>query len=384
MKRPLCYRRGSVGGNRAAWILAALLPLSLGAQQMQIDDARWQEIVAKHRRGEKITEEERDYYESRIERRNQQESAKRNADWAKEHPARESTGLVPLPDLGEGMYQGEQGGLYPGGVNQPPKAHLAAGLRLAAQIVPLDRAGHPSADGRIVMCSIGMSNTTQESRSFLLHFLMKDDSHNPKFLFVDCAQGSQTASKIADPNFPYWKTVQARLRDAEVTAEQVQVVWVKEANGNPAQPFLEHTKRLERNMVDVMHNLHDKFPNLKIAYVSSRIYGGWAGSPLNPEPWAYEEGFSMKWLIADQIAGKPELNYDPAKGAVRAPWMMWGPYLWADGLKGRKDGKVIWKREDLGPDGTHPSQLGRDKVAALLMDFLKSDATARPWFVGKQ
>ncbi len=68
----------------------------------------------------------------------------------------------------------------------------------------------------------------------------------------------------------------------------------------------------------VLHILHNKFPNLKIAYLSSRIYGGWAASPLNPEPHAYEEGFSVKWLIADQIAGKPGkpgLNYDPAKGA---------------------------------------------------------------------
>jgi hypothetical protein len=62
-------------------------------------------------------------------------------------------------------------------------------------------------------------------------------------------------------------------------------------------------------------------------------------------------------VIADQIAGKPELNYDPAMGAVQSPWIVWGPYLWADGLKGRKDAQVVWKREDLGPDGTHPSLL---------------------------
>lgn len=361
--------------------LATIFPLLLTAQVMQIDAARWQEIVARHKRGEKISEEERDYYESKIERANQAESAKRNLEWAKAHPARESTGLIPLPDLGVASYQGEQGGLYPGGSNQTPPAHLAAGLRLASQIVPLDRDGHPSANGRIAMCSIGMSNTTQESRSFLLKVLPTNHSVNSKFLFIDCAQGAQTANKIADPNLPYWKTVQARLRDAEVTAPQVQIVWVKEANPSPTQPFLEHTKMMQRNMVDVLHNLHDKFPNLKIAYLSSRIYGGWAGSPLNPEPWAYEEGFSMKWLIADQIAGNPELNYDPAKGAVRAPWIEWGPYLWADGLKGRKDGKVIWKREDLGPDGTHPSLSGREKVAGLLMDFLKNDPTSRAWFL---
>jgi len=36
--------------------------------------------------------------------------------------------------------------------------------------------------------------------------------------------------------------------------------------------------------------------------------------PLNPEPHAYESRFAVKWLIGDQIAGKAERNYDPAKG----------------------------------------------------------------------
>lgn len=57
------------------------------------DDARWNEIVAKHKRGQKITEEERDYYESKFEHFNQENSAKSRAEWAKAHPARESTGL---------------------------------------------------------------------------------------------------------------------------------------------------------------------------------------------------------------------------------------------------------------------------------------------------
>src|SRR5262249_52957510 len=149
-------------------------------------------IVAKHKRGEKITEEERDYYESKIERRNQEESAKKQADWAKAHPAQESTGLVPLPALGKGMYKGEQGGLYPGGGNEPPKPHLDAGLRIAKTIVPLDAEGNPSPGGRIAACSIGMSNTTQETRSFLKLFFA-DHSINPKLTWVDCAQGSQTA-----------------------------------------------------------------------------------------------------------------------------------------------------------------------------------------------
>ncbi len=71
-------------------------------------------------------------------------------------------------------------------------------------------------------------------------------------------------------------------------------------------------------------------------------------------------------------------------GEVRAPWLAWGPYLWADGLKGRRDGKVVWERDDLGPDGTYPSAKGQDKVARLLMDFLKNDPTSTPWFLRRR
>ncbi len=45
--------------------------------------------------------------------------------YAKEHPPRDSVGLIPLTDLGTGNYLGEQGGLYLGGVNTPPTAHIA-------------------------------------------------------------------------------------------------------------------------------------------------------------------------------------------------------------------------------------------------------------------
>jgi hypothetical protein len=103
-------------------------------------------------------------------------------------------------------------------------------------------------------------------------------------------------------------------------------------------------------------------------------------TPLNPEPHSYESGFAVKWLIADQMAGKPELNYDPKKGKVNSPWLAWGPYLWADGTKARSDG-LVYLREDLAQDGTHPSMSGREKVAKLLLSFLRTDPTARPWFV---
>ncbi len=56
--------------------------------------------------------------------------------------------------------------------------------------------------------------------------------------------------------------------------------------------------------------------------------------------------------------------------------------MWADGVKGRKDG-LVWPREDFGPDGMHPSMLGREKVAKMLLQFLKTDPTSRPWFLAQ-
>jgi hypothetical protein len=106
--------------------------------------------------------------------------------------------------------------------------------------------------------------------------------------------------------------------------------------------------------------------------LSSRIYAGYAETPLNPEPHAYESAFAVRRVIAAQIAGQ-----GPAR-----PWLAWGPYLWADGVKGRQDG-LTWRREDLAPDGTHPSLSGREKVARLLLEFFRSDPAARSWFLAK-
>src|SRR5437867_10806908 len=99
-----------------------------------------------------------------------------------------------------------------------------------------------------------------------------------------------------------------------------------------------------------------RFPNLQMVYLSSRTYGGFATTPLNPEPYAYESGFAVKWAIQEQIEGRPRTRLNPvqALGPVLAPWMAWGPYLWANDGKDRGDG-LTWVREDFGPDGTHPS-----------------------------
>ena len=75
-------------------------------------------------------------------------------------------GLIPLSDLGTGKYKGEEGGLYAGGKNDPPRAHVDAGVKAAREITPLDADGKRAPDGKIVLLSIGFSNPSIEFPGF--------------------------------------------------------------------------------------------------------------------------------------------------------------------------------------------------------------------------
>lgn len=285
---------------------------------------------------------------------------------------------VPLTELGSALYKGYEGGLYGSGSNARPAAHDAAGLQLAARVLPRDTAGAPDpARGRIVLLSIGMSNTTNEFSMFKA-VADTDRAKNPRVLIVDGAQGGQTASIIANPTASFWTVVDQRLAAAGARAAQVQAVWYKEANAGPTQAFPVHAQMLRDHMVANMQILRSRYPNLKLVYCSSRTYGGYATTALNPEPYAYETGFAVRWMIERQLGGDTALAF--AGAAPRAPWLAWGPYLWADSLTPRADG-LMWERSDFAADGTHPSNSGRLKVARLLLDFLKADATARAWFL---
>jgi hypothetical protein len=197
---------------------------------------------------------------------------------------------------------------------------------------------------------------------------------------MDTAFGGQTATVLANPAASYWTTLAQRVAAMGLTAAQVQVAWLKEAEANPANDFPVHAQALRDTLKHVVQNLHDKYPNVKICYVSSRVFGGYsAQGGLNPEPQAYESGFSVKWMIEDQINGDAALNYGASPGDVRAPLLLWGPYLWADGTVPRADG-LVWNLADFEADHVHPSPSGEQKVADLLAAFFAADATTQGWW----
>ncbi len=293
---------------------------------------------------------------------------------------------IPLTELGaqeyirmDGQATGFTGGLYPQGRNAPPAQHLADALRLAQEIVPRAADGTPDEQhGKIGLVSIGMSNTNAEFDTFA-KLAQTDSRLNRQVVFINGALGGQTSDKWVDPQALTWQELQNTLARLEVAPEQVQVAWIKETQTRGGE-FPAKAQALQADLTAIVQNLQAVFPNLKIAYLSSRIYSYTYERGLSPEPLAYETGFAVKWLVEAQINGDPTLNFDPAQGAVVAPLLLWGPYLWANGSQPRVADDLTWLPEDLTNDCTHPTASGQAKVAAMLLDFFTQDTTARSWF----
>lgn len=301
-------------------------------------------------------------------------------------------GLTPLNEFGFKNYSNYAAGLYPNGSNTRPPAHEAAGLAIAQAIQPLDAAGNIDTNaGKIVLLSLGMSNTTQEWASkgtnHFTRLATTDPSLNPRVRIVDGAIGGQDATTWTNANAATWATViTQRLVQAGVTTNQVQVLWLKQALAGPRNygNFPLHAQALQNHLAIILRIARTKYPNLKLAYLSTRTRA-YTATPtdLNPEPFAFETSFADKWVIEDQIVGQNNLNFDGAKGPVVAPWISWGPYIWADGLVPRGDG-FTWLCSDTESDFTHPSPTGGvPKVAQQLLAFFKTDPTTTPWFLKK-
>lgn len=281
----------------------------------------------------------------------------------------------------DGRATGFTGGLFPEGSNLPPETHREAGLAAAAQIQPLDADGNLDPEiGKIGMISIGMSNTQMEFSQFISRN-SQTLSLNPNLVLVNGALGGQTAERWVDPQGLPWRELSGRLNKAGLSPLQVQVAWVKQTLTRGGD-FPEKAEELQGYLESIARNLKLHFPNLRIAYYSSRTRSYTYLRGLSPEPQAFETGFSVKWMIEKQIEGDPTLNFDPLAGEVNAPYLTWGPYLWIDGEQAREDGRV-WLPEDLAKDCTHPSNSGKEKVADMLLEFFSTEETAVGWFLAE-
>ena len=305
--------------------------------------------------------------------------------------------------MGTTTYHGFEGGLYPEGRNEPPQLHARVGIERGALIQPLNLDGEPDPNGKMVLLIVGMSNVTQEvcgarqGRASCLPWTFiglteQEPDIHPGLVIVDGARGGQVAELWDSPTDDNYERVSQILTTLELSENQVQAVWVKEANLGPRFSLPSEQAdayQLVQSFGDIVRALKIRYPNLQQVFFSSRIYAGFTTYRLNPEPFAYESGFSVKWFVEAQInqmegvdtplntlAG--DLDYDTV-----APWVAWGPYLWANGTEPRSDG-LVWTVEDFDArDFTHPSEAGERKVAELLLEFFKTSPFTRCWFLSQ-
>lgn len=299
-----------------------------------------------------------------------------------------STGLMPINDLEKKLFTNAwsetwPGGLYPGGSNEMPSVHKQAGMLVSHQIIPLNTSGNPDEiNGKVVWLSIGMSNTTAETQRFI-PTANNYSNKSKKLIFVDGAQGGMTAGIICTPSQSnynvFWNTVSNRLTNAGVSAAQVQVIWLKEANPAGTTPIKTYYDSLYVQHKRICHELKSRFPNARLCYVSSRISGRYASSTLNPEPYAYYSGWVVKHLIEDQINGDTTLIFNGTN--ARSPFLLWGPYFWSDGSNPQINNSTISLLcpDDFQSDGTHPSTQGAQKIAGWMLDFFTNDDLACSW-----
>jgi hypothetical protein len=312
-------------------------------------------------------------------------------------------GKVPLTDLGSGTYLGFEGGLYPGGVNEMPPQHVQVGLERAGRIQPLTPAGNPSPDGNFVLLSIGMANTAEEfcgrrstdcePWSFAGLAEQSPSVNQSQLIIVNGASYSGDASRWSIASSDNYNRIRNNaLTPLDLSERQVQIVWLKVANNDATdRPSLPDPQAdayaLVQQLGEVVRALQIRYPNLQQVFISSRSYGGYSGVSANPEPYAYESGFAVKWLIEAQIKQMEGLAEDQYAGNLNynrtAPWIAWGPYLWADGPNPRADG-FSWKQSDFESDGNRPAQSGEQKVGDLLFRFFSSAPVTTPWFLGEK
>lgn len=338
---------------------------------------------------------------------------------------------MPQPDGTCLTYDSFPGGLYENCSNNVPSDHDADGQYITSQIQPLDTNGNPSATGKVVFISIGMSNAQNEFAGFLSN-VVKNKAVNHTTLAVSNGAASNmdacfwfpaTGSPSCESGGPNnYDRIANQLPTRGLSPNQVQVAWVKEANGRvhpdergclptgtPCVPLCDPTVvsgcvnsytntdavNLEWELGNIVRAAKQRWPNLRMVFLTSRIYGGYAPSSAgSPEPYAYESGFAVQWLIEAQVIQMRTGVIDPIAGDLNyndgtAPWLAWGPYFWADGPIPRSDG-LVWcdgsrspnppcnGEVDFEADGQHPTTV--TKQVNMLLNFFLNSPYTQSWF----
>ncbi len=273
------------------------------------------------------------------------------------------------------MYLGRyETGLYPGGNSAMPEAHRKAGEQVAAGIKPLDAGGRANEkEGRIVGLVLGHSNCSMYFGALQRHLQAQRRLLHPRFELVNAAVGGQQLPQIVTFQGGVWDRARSLLEDRPGhSRQQVQVLFLHttyHGAGNPRRdpprPFPAEMRKMERDLEKVLAHCVERFPNLRIAYLTCDGFRHYT----NFEPHVYQEAFAFKWLIEKQIKGVEGTAFEDRDGKPRAlPWLQWGPYIWDN----------TWDTSYF-VDGTHPTPKAKEIFVNRYWAMLAKDPVAAFW-----
>jgi hypothetical protein len=276
--------------------------------------------------------------------------------------------------------------------------HGRDGLAFASKVQPLNAQGQPSSTGKIVVVGIGQSvwtmdlctrvtktETTLPACTAASFIATEDPVDNPKVRVVDCASGGQVTTLWVNNNYGNWSRCDGLLANEGLTPAQVQVILFHDVNDLGATVSLSPNTTCStvttltsstpdacgyiRHAAEVARFAKTWFPHIEQMFLNSSYYNGYVSGH---EPFSYENGFGVKWLIKaqmDQISSGSIKNLDAGDlSYTKAPWLAWGDYIWASGATPRSDG-LTWLTSDYLSDLIHPSQSGVLKDTHLMMNF---------------
>ena len=265
----------------------------------------------------------------------------------------EVNGLVPIDQMAPGMtYQGQDGGLYGGGSNQPPASLLDSALAAASSVVPRNFVGAPSESGKVGVIAIGQSTTKQ----WFPYFQRMTRPLSDRFTFVNAGQDNMVSQRWARSPEP-WTVANAMVAKSGLSRYQVQVAIIDSArirswaDGGLSEQISAYRADLGR----IVTLAKARYPNLGLVYFLPFHDSSYTRTRrMLQEPYTYQLGFGIRQVIHDQGTGSPVL--------------LWGPYVWA-----------AMSNPSFYYDGIHFSHAGRAEMASLMWSFLQQDPVAARW-----
>ena len=304
--------------------------------------------------------------------------------------ANTSTGNIPLVDLEGLFFETYEGGLYPGGTNTIPTAHLDSGLVRANTMMPLNWAGDvDTVYGKVVMLALGNVNAQKSFNRFYSDFINAGYTDSCVRLINGCFEEYDLRDMINPSLDSYWKDVSDKVQAEGLKKKQVQVIWVMAPSfDDTVTTHAAYIDSLQAAYIALARRISVEFPNTRLLFFSGSPYGGYV-DPLSfhadavSEPANYLLDFAIKGAISAQINGDTLLHY--SGDTIAAPWMCWAASFWADGNTIRTYDGLRWLCPgdyEMSLDGSILAGSGLTKVSSRLYEFFTTSPLTTPWIFG--